>query len=287
MALNINGTKFLLLARSRGVDFSRTAMIGRQELFATADQLAANLLLFNYPNALETAAKIVADSGGYAESFLRFLGAAEITSFDASDYEDASIVHDFNTPISSEFKSKYTCVLDGGTLEHVFNFPVAIKNCMEMAKVGGHYLSITPTNNQCGHGFYQFSPELLYRVFSEANGFEVEKMMIFEETRNCVWHEVADPDVVKERVTLMNSYSTMILLVSKKVRETQIFATTPQQSDYVSAWQNGQTDQSPVNTEASQSYSPLNLLRKVRRRLEGSRSMLLSRPNHFKKVDLP
>src|SRR5438477_418150 len=79
--------------------------------------------------------------------------------------------HDMNEPIPDKFKETYTAVLDGGSLEHVFNFPVAIKNCMEMVKVGGHYLAITPANNFFGHGFYQFSPELYFTVLSKENGF--------------------------------------------------------------------------------------------------------------------
>ena len=68
-------------------------------------------------------------------------------------------------------KNKYTLVIDGGCLEHIFNFPVAIKNCMEMLQEGGHFIGITPANNLMGHGFYQFSPELYFRIFSKENGF--------------------------------------------------------------------------------------------------------------------
>jgi hypothetical protein len=45
-----------------------------------------------------------------------------------------------------------------------FNFPVALANAMKMAKIGGHFAARTPANNQCGHGFYQFSPGLFYRI---------------------------------------------------------------------------------------------------------------------------
>jgi hypothetical protein len=31
--------------------------------------------------------------------------------------------------------------------------------------------AVTPANNQMGHGFYQFSPELFFRVFSQENGY--------------------------------------------------------------------------------------------------------------------
>ena len=39
---------------------------------------------------------------------MKFLGAAVVDSFDFSDYEQASFVHDFNAPISDEHKNKYT-----------------------------------------------------------------------------------------------------------------------------------------------------------------------------------
>ena len=116
-------------------------------------------------------APCTAGSGGYAEEFLKRLGAKETISIDASAYEGASLVHDMNLPIGDDLKRRFSVVIDGGTLEHVFNFPVAIKNCMQMVDVGGHFFVHTMANNFMGHGFYQFSPELFYRVFSPENGF--------------------------------------------------------------------------------------------------------------------
>lgn len=73
---------------------------------------------------------------GYCEEFLRQVGARDITSIDASGYERASIVHDMNLPIGSELRRRFSVLIDGGTLEHIFNFPVAIRNCMEMLDNG-------------------------------------------------------------------------------------------------------------------------------------------------------
>ena len=64
-----------------------------------------------------------------------------------------------NTPIYGSLKNRFSALLDAGTIEHVFNFPQAIRNCMEMVKVGGHFIQVTVANNFIGHGFYQFSPE--------------------------------------------------------------------------------------------------------------------------------
>ncbi|MDR1149764.1 MAG: class I SAM-dependent methyltransferase, partial [Spirochaetaceae bacterium] len=84
----------------------------------------------------------------------KHFGAVTVDSIDYSDYEGASIVHDMNLPVPGHLKEKYDCVWDGGALEHVFNYPTAIKNCMDMVKIGGHLILETPCNNQCGHGFY-------------------------------------------------------------------------------------------------------------------------------------
>ncbi|MBX3291372.1 MAG: hypothetical protein KF881_00610 [Acidobacteria bacterium] len=233
MALDVNGVRFLLLAEKLGVSFGRTAMIGRQELSVDAGGLASELRRFGRVDADPEA--IIETGGGYAESFLELLGAQSSVSFDASDYEGASHVHDMNTVIGEEHRRRYSAVIDGGTLEHVFDFPTAIKNCMSMVEVGGHYLAITPTNNYSGHGFYQFSPELYFRVFSPANGFEVVRMMAFEETSDPKWYDVADPDAVRSRVTIINSVPTLLLLIAKKTSEADVFR-TPQQSDYLAAW---------------------------------------------------
>ena len=41
-----------------------------------------------------------------------------------------------------------------------------------MVKLGGHFIGVYPIDNFCGHGFYQFLPELFFRCFSQENGFE-------------------------------------------------------------------------------------------------------------------
>ena len=72
-----------------------------------------------------------------------------------------------NNPIDTVHHEKYDVVIDGGSLEHIFNFPVAISNCMMSLKKGGSLFMFTTCNNHTGHGFYQFSPELMYRIFQK------------------------------------------------------------------------------------------------------------------------
>ena len=53
MGLDVNGTKFLLYARTQGVDFATTATIGHQGLNLTPSRLRRNLAAFG----LETSAR--------------------------------------------------------------------------------------------------------------------------------------------------------------------------------------------------------------------------------------
>lgn len=236
MGLDVDGARFMLYCKTMGVDFAQTATIGRQGLHLGRRDLATLFVSFDYDVEREEIDSIFDHCGGYAERFMNCLGAEEVHSFDNSDYEGATYVHDMNQAMPNKFKNQYSVVLDGGSLEHVFNFPVAIKNCMDMVSVGGHYLGITPANNFLGHGFYQFSPELYFTVFSHENGFEMTSMIAFEDKANAGWYRVKSPRAVGGRVTLTNSVPVYLLVMAKKVAEVPVFQSSPQQSDYVPMW---------------------------------------------------
>jgi hypothetical protein len=236
MGIDINGAKFLLYVRNLGVDFGLTAMIGRQGLMLTRNDLKDAFSVFGDASSDERVEQIFTRGGGYADHLLIHLGAQDVHSFDISPYEGATHLHDMNREIAPEMKGQYTAVLDGGSLEHVFNFPTAIKNCMEMVRAGGHYLAITPANNYMGHGFYQFSPELFFNVFSRDNGFEVIKIIAFENRPGTKWYSVRSPLEVRGRVTLTNRIPVMLFVVARKLANAEIFKNAPQQSDYQAIW---------------------------------------------------
>jgi hypothetical protein len=290
MGLDINGTRFLLYARARGVSFDRTAMLGRQELLVGEADLEKNIRQFGLTVPDEVLGAIFSGPPHHAEGFLEWLGADEIISFDASAYEGASVVHDLNEPVPDEYKGRFSAVLDGGTLEHIFNFPAAIKNCMEMVAEGGHFLAITPTNNHSGHGFYQFSPELFFRIFSEENGFELEHLIVFEETVDSPWYEVSDPKTVNERVILVNDYPTMLLIIARRIKSVEIFRSSPQQSDYAAAWNTGPQQTGAVSSSGLFSKLqrlPAAVVRRIKLRVDRKRGMLNRRRGHFTRIDVP
>ncbi len=228
--------EFLLDTRRNGVELKNVITLGRQDLLMEYSAIEDLFTRYNISFTENSLIDLYKKNNQFAEPLLEYIGAESCKSIDNSDYESASIVHDLNNAIGDDLKGQYDTVIDGGTLEHVFNFPQAIKNCMELVKVGGHFISITPSNNQLGHGFYQLSPELLFRVFSEENGFKVKRMIYYEYNDDDVWYEVQDPKIVSHRVETKSLYPSSLMLVAEKIENRNIFEKTPQQSDYENEW---------------------------------------------------
>jgi hypothetical protein len=239
MGISLYQAAFLLHLQTKcGVNFQRTLTIGRQSLFLEADDTPALFHRFSLKITREQAGDMVAEGKGYSEPFLCRLGAAVTDSLDASSYEGASIIHDMNTPVPESLLHSYTAVIDSGTLEHIFDFPSAVRNCMDMVSLGGHFIAITPTNNFNGHGFYQFSPELFFRILSKENGFQDTHVLICEDASPFRWYEVADPEQIQKRVELINHRPASLLVCSRRSELKSPFILRPYQSDYVAAWRN-------------------------------------------------
>ena len=234
MGLDTNAVQLLISAHKMGVQFGRTVMLGRQSLNVYSGTVGTMLARQGL-----TPAKFLeaAKDCGYAEPLFEALGATQVDAMDNSAFEGAKLVHDLNQPVPAEWKEQFDVVYDGGTLEHVFNFPVALRNAMELLKPGGRLFIHTCANNLCGHGFYQFSPELFYRTLSQENGFEMERMIIHRVGPYGRWHAVSDPDKIHERVELITFMPMQMFVQARRVQAVSIFERAPQQSDYSALWQ--------------------------------------------------
>jgi len=253
MGLDTNAVQFLVAAHKMGVRFGRTIMLGRQSLGIFPGTVAAMLTRNGLAAAKFQEAARTCD---YAEPLFEALGATQVDAMDNSPFEGAKLVHDLNQPVPADWKEQFDVVYDGGTLEHVFNFPVALRNAMELVRPGGRLFIHTCANNLCGHGFYQFSPELFYRTLSPENGFEVERMIIFRVGPYGRWHEVSDPDKIRERVELITFMPMQILVQARRVKVVPIFEKTPQQSDYSALWQAASASPVPVKKDWLRTWFP-------------------------------
>ncbi|WP_298556308.1 hypothetical protein [uncultured Algibacter sp.] len=214
----------------RHINLGKLIMVGRQNLHLSQEQLGVSLKKFGY--AINNISKILNKDNTFADAFFEEIGGKEIHSIDASDYEDATIIHDLNEPLKNKHKNQYSLVLDSGTLEHVFNFPQAIKNCMELTQIGGHFMGIYPCNNFFGHGFYQFSSELFYRVLSKENGFQIIDVVIFVDEMGTTFYNVPDTSEKHQRIQFVNTKPVYIYVLAKRLEETKMFEHQPLQMDY-------------------------------------------------------
>jgi len=238
MGMIYRQARMLVDAQRSGVQLRNLLMIGRQVLFLHPSESRA--LRKVCPGALAQY-----KWAEYADRFLRdCLGATDVSALDYSDYEGASILHDLSQPISSDLKGQFDAVIEAGTLEHIFNFPTAVANLMQMVRVGGLLSVSTVTNNLCGHGFYQFSPELIFRIFSPDNGFEIGKVLALEARYPDIElapmsdaYEVLDPASVGQRGGLVSRGPVMLFFEAKKTADLPLFTKSPLQSDYVAEWQ--------------------------------------------------
>jgi SAM-dependent methyltransferase len=235
MAINIDSARFLLASRRRGVSFNASLTLGRQELYLSHREIRTVLREFDldpdhYPRLFGP------EYPAYAEPFWETLGAHRNETLDASPYENASIVHDLNQPIPPHLQRAFDTVCDGGTLEHVFDFPTALRNSLEMVRPGGHFLAISPGNNLLGHGFYQLSPELFFRVLSPDNGFQIEALYALETGWRRRWFAISDPANSNTRVSLINHLPVLLYVRARRLSPNPIPPLQPQQSDYLSRW---------------------------------------------------
>jgi hypothetical protein len=233
--------------------------------------------------------------GDFAENFFRdVLKFETVDSIDFSAYQGASIIHDLGNPLPPEYVGKFDLAVDGGTLEHVFDFPQAVGNLMKLVRVNGAVYLSGPCNNLCGHGFYQFSPELMYRVFSSANGFEPifvriakARYMSVELTSGHAVYDVEDPDTSRQRVNLITSTPVLIMAMARRVADVEPFQAKILQSDYVAKWDGKVAPQSPTGIRrlkaAVRRVLPASVLNHVLG-LNHRRKASLSHRKHYRRV---
>lgn len=221
MGIDRDAAAFLRMAARSGVDFTETCTLGRQRL------------------TTEGAAR---DGSDYADAFfVSQLGAVTVESVDNSDYEGATILHDLNSPEPpSGCAGRFTAVVDGGTLEHVFNVPNALASMMQMCRVGGHVILMNPMDGQAGHGLYQFSPELFLRSLDATQGFTIRRCLVKTLGIGGRWYDMPDPSAVGHRVEPRFRSGAYGYVLAERVADVNpLFRVPPQQGDYAAAWAEG------------------------------------------------
>lgn len=179
---------------------------------------------------------------GYCETLMKKLGFGDMEAMDFSDFEGAKILHDLNKPVVKTLEGKFDFIYDAGTIEHIFNVPVALETVFKMLKPGGRFISANGFNGWPGHGIYQFSPELVWTFWGR--------------TANCVVHDCRgikklprpreyhlnfpDPAITGKRLRLKGKVPVgrMYLYYDVERPKGAKLGNDMLQSDYETKWQN-------------------------------------------------
>lgn len=241
MGIDLWNLRFLCEAHRRHGNFGDFIQLGRQELhipdwaYEEADADLRN------GGVRRSYAEIINGGRWADEGLFQAFGTSSIACADASAYEGADLVHDFNDPVGPEWHQRFDTIFDGGSLEHIFNVRGVLTNEMKMLKVGGRILGAVPSNNWLGHGFYQFSPELPFRVFTSENGFSVDCAFFSEMTSDKTLYHIEDLARRAGGEIGTTNTNTTLYYVAIKTQHLEPFRRWPQQGDYARAWEAGVT----------------------------------------------
>ena len=106
-----------------------------------------------------------------------------------------------------------------------------------MLNIDGVFCSVTCNNNFSGHGFYQFSPELFYRVMSPTYGMEILEMYLAQNhTTPDKWLKLNPNTKTIGRVVdkIQTNEEVYIITIARKISDTRqsLLLNHPQQFSY-------------------------------------------------------
>ena len=212
--------KFLELIKN-DINFGKVLTIGRQEIILDKNEKK----LFGIVDSQ------LKDQKYIDNILLKQFNSLTVDSVDFSDFEKATIIADLNKPM--ERKNFFDTVIDFGTSEHVFNIAQCLQNISNLCKKDGIILHSLPANNNCGHGFWQFSPELFFSLYTKENGFSDTEIFLFNSTNKYnIWKIRKQP--VGNRLELSSDIPLFLLVKTKKIKE--ITSQNVNQSDYQFLW---------------------------------------------------
>jgi hypothetical protein len=221
MGIDVHALNFLRYA-SKKKGLGSVATIGRQALLISPSRLAN---IMRIPEKKEF--------GTFCEEFLtKYFDAKVVDSYDRSNYEGATHVVDMNKPLIAG--GEYDTIIDGGCVEHFYNVPQALNNISALCATGGQIIHVLPANNFCGHGFWQFSPELFFSLYTQGNGYSETEIFLADLRNQDEWFEVKQPKN-GERAEVVSE--SPLYVMCRTVKTSDFSHENIQQSDYIHMWE--------------------------------------------------
>ncbi len=184
----------LFLARHAGAvaGCRRGVVLGRQKLHMPERRMMKFVRSLNAMGHAVTEAQIT-QPDGFTEALLTTLGYPRIEALDFTDKEGAEHVHDLNLPCPDHLRGQFDVVIDGGTTEHIFHIGQALDTCHHLLSPGGVFLSYVSADGWFGHGFFQTGPDVPWRYWHHARGYEMLEVSIVARTVPDALVAIPDP----------------------------------------------------------------------------------------------
>lgn len=169
----------LFLARNKqaAAELKRGIILGRQKMHLRPVKLA-RLAAALSDLGIPTKENDITQPDGFSETFFAHLGYPPIEAMDFTDAEGAQHVHDLNYPCPEDLKGQFDLVIDGGTTEHIFHIGAALDTCHDLLAPGGMFMSFVACDGWFGHGFFQTGPDVPWRYWHHARGYEMLEVSI-------------------------------------------------------------------------------------------------------------
>jgi hypothetical protein len=170
-------------------------------------------------------------------SIFRALGGCRVKALDVSPYEGAEIIHNLNEPIPESLRESADFIVDGSTLDNVFDPAMALRNLAAMLKPGGRLLMINAWSPR--DGSYQLCSPAWYFDFFVTNGFADCKTygcISAGNRANAYWLDPAFMRTAEARVRvpLLACWWRIpsVLVLAEKAREPSAPIVSPTQAHY-------------------------------------------------------
>lgn len=156
-----------------GLHINYVHMLHQSLETAARGGLVCALGVQNVPFSREQLGRVLGHDcgGGIAnqDDVFQSLGYVRVEALDISVDEGVEHCFDLNgSDLPAELHGRFSLVWNGGTLEHVFNIPNALANISVLLDKSGIVAHCLPVHGWVEHGFYQFSPTLMFDYYAAA-----------------------------------------------------------------------------------------------------------------------
>lgn len=157
--------------------------VNRHQLAGPVVTLGVQRVTFYHEEFAAVFGKEVARAGAMrpmtSGELFRALGLGDAIALDINDREGADLLFDLNREeLPTDLRGRFKVVFNGGTLEHIFHVPNALANIAALLQPGGVVIHVLPMNNWVDHGFYQFSPTLMFDYYAAARFDLLESLVV-------------------------------------------------------------------------------------------------------------